>query len=208
MDVAAGSRIGILGGTFNPIHMGHMILAQGAIERFDLARVLFIPCAVPPHKSAVGLIDSGHRLAMVRAATEDDPRFDVLDLDIRRSGPSYAIDTVSELRELFPDTELCFIIGADMLLELHLWKDAYRLLELCTFLSFSRGDVGVSTLDPDRLNLAPPWPERLLGNSAEGRRVDLSSSELRHRVAEGLSIRYLVPAAVEMYIAEHGLYRN
>lgn len=208
MDTAAGARIGILGGTFNPIHTGHLILAQGALERFDLSKVLFIPCARPPHKEAAGLLPAEDRLAMVRLATEDDPRFDVLDLEIRRGGASYAIDTITELREMHPGAELCFIIGADMLLELHLWKDVRRLLELCTFLSFGRGDVRVPEVRPEDLHLPPPWPERLLRNAVAGRRVDISSSEIRHRIAEGLGIRYLVPVAVEMYIAEHRLYRQ
>jgi nicotinate-nucleotide adenylyltransferase len=115
---------------------------------------------------------------------------------------------MSELHEAKPEAELFFIVGADSLVELHFWKDVYRLLELCTFVPFMRPGVAPESLRPDNLKLEPPWPERLLENLTVGRGVDVSSSDIRYRVAEGMSIRYLVPPAVEMYIAEHGLYQG
>jgi len=198
-------RIGILGGTFNPIHVGHLMLAQGATERCDLAKVLFIPCAVPPHKKGP-LSSAEHRLAMIKAAIEGDLRFEACDMDIRRGGVSYAIDTLRELHREYPETELCFLLGSDSLPELHLWKDVYSLLKLCSFKVFARPGLSPNPIKPERLALAAPWPERLLRDVMNPPMADVSSSDIRHRVAEGLSIRYLVPQAVEMYIAEHGLY--
>jgi len=199
-------RIGVLGGTFNPVHNGHLILAQGALETLDLTRVLFIPCSMPPHKTASGLLSAEHRAAMLTAAIEDDFRFEFCDIELRRGGVSYAIDTMSELCAANPSASFYFIIGADALLELHMWKDIHKLLELCSFVTAPRPGVAVCSVKPDDLRLDPPWPERLLANIIKGRRIDISSSDVRYRVAEGMSIRYLVPHAVEMYIAEHGLY--
>jgi nicotinate-nucleotide adenylyltransferase len=199
-------RIGILGGTFNPVHIGHLILAQTAIETLELSRMLFIPCATPPHKSPSRLTPAKHRLAMLEMAVEGDPRFEVSDAEIRRGGISYTLDTVADLHKTCPDAELVFIIGADTLPELHLWKEVYTLLALCRIVAFARPGVRLGTLSAKDLHLDSPWPERLLKDIRIGRLIEISSSDVRHRIAEGLSIRYLVPAAVEMYIAEHGLY--
>lgn len=201
-------RLGILGGTFNPIHIGHLILAQSALEAFGLGSVLFVPCATPPHKSASDLIEGRHRLAMVERATEWNPFFDVSDMELQRAGMSYAIDTVRELGQRMPDTELFFIIGADTLRELHKWRNIDDLLALCRFVTFSRPGSELDGLRQADLKLAPPWPERLMKDVVAGRHLDISSSDVRYRIAEGLSIRYLVPPEVEMYIAEHGLYRR
>lgn len=206
MNESANMRVGILGGTFNPIHLGHLILAQTALEIHELERVILIPCNRPPHKRAASAVAAEHRLAMVRAAVECDPRFEVSDVEVRRGGISYAVDTVAELRTQWPGAELFFIIGTDTLRELHLWRDIYSVLALCTFLPFARPGVEVETIVPEKLQLDHPWPERLVSRISVGRSIEISSSDIRHRVAEGMSIRYLVPDAVEMYIAEHGLY--
>jgi len=206
MNSGAVNRIGILGGTFNPVHIGHLILAQSAVEAFDLAKVLFIPCAQPPHKEPAGLVTAEHRMAMLEAAIEGDLRFEVSDIEIKRGGTSYAIATVRQLLRIYPQSKLFFIIGSDTLPELHLWKDVNALLKLCTFVTFGRPGQNHRPLQPDDLHLDPPWPEQLLRNYQELRLVDVSSSDVRYRLAEGMSIRYLVPLSVEMYIAEHGLY--
>lgn len=206
MDSGEPLRIGILGGTFNPVHLGHLILAQDACELFELAKVLFVPCAQAPHKSATVLASSEHRLAMLQAAIEDDPRFEVSDLELQRGGISYSVDTVRELKSRQPHAELCFIIGSDSLAELHLWKDVETLLTLCRFMILSRPGTDDETGWRQVRRLPSPWPDRLLAQSRTGHRVEISSSNIRHRVAEGLSIRYLVPPAVEMYVVEHHLY--
>jgi len=206
MQTGSATRIGILGGTFNPIHLGHLILAQNALETHDLAKVLFIPCGTPPHKDAKALIPAEDRLAMVQAAIEGDPRFEALDLEIKRGGVSYAVDTVAQLRGLYPNAVLFFIIGSDTLPELHQWRSIYTLLSLCRFVAFGRPGFDAAGMSREALHLDSPWPERLLENVAVGRLIDISSSDIRHRLAEGMSVRYWVPREVEMYIAEHGLY--
>ncbi len=201
-------RIGLLGGTFNPVHSGHLSLAQSAFEGFDLDKVVFIPCRKPPHKDAAPLVSAEHRLAMLEMAIEDDIRFETSRVEIDRQGPSYSIDTVRSFAEEYPGQELFFIIGADTLPELHLWKDIGKLLEMCRFISFERPGTDTCSLTPEKIDLPDPWPEKLLKDLSKGMRFEISSSELRYRIAEGFSIKYLVPQPVEMYIAEHGLYRS
>lgn len=210
MQTGVTQRVGIFGGTFNPIHLGHLIVAQMALERFELGRVLFVPCASPPHKNGKGLAEGSHRLAMVQGAIEGDLHFDASDIEIQRGGRSYTIDTVRALREKMPASELSFIIGADTLPELHLWREIGALLGLVRFVTLARPGTDLAALraKPDLLRLPDPWPRRLLDDVAEGRQVDISSSDIRYRLAEGMSIRYLVPQAAEMYIAEHNLYRQ
>ncbi|MFC1452825.1 nicotinate-nucleotide adenylyltransferase [Verrucomicrobiota bacterium] len=208
MDLGEQNRIGILGGTFNPVHVGHLILAQCAFESLDLSRVLFVPCAVPPHKDPHPLLPARHRLAMIESAVEGDLRFEVTDIEIRREGVSYAIDTVSQLRKDHPDAALFFIIGSDTLRELRAWKRIDALLSLCTFATFARPGFDFGDMDVHSLGLSGPGAERLMRNITAGRQIEISSSDIRYRIAEGMSIRYLVPPSVEMYIIEHGLYRT
>lgn len=203
---AGRERLGILGGSFNPVHLGHLIVAQDALEKFELSRVLFMPCNRPPHKAAARLADSVHRLAMLAAALEEAPAFEVCDVEIERGGVSYTVDALRALRARYPAADLQFIIGSDTLRELYTWKDIYAVLELCTFVTLCRPGVDPAALTAAGLQLLPPWPERLLSNVATGRMVGISSSDIRHRVAEGLSIRYLVPPPVERYITERQLY--
>ncbi len=201
-------RLGVFGGTFNPVHLGHLIAAQDAADAFDLARVLFLPCDCPPHKTARQLAPAVHRVAMLEAALEGSLLFEVCDLEVRRGGTSYSIDTMRELARRYPGSELYFIIGSDTLLELHTWKSIGELLELCAFITLARPGAEVAPAAADRLRLPAPWPEKLLANLAAGHQVEISSSEIRYRVAEGLRIAYLTPPSVEMYIMEHRLYHN
>lgn len=206
MQIKSQERIGVLGGTFNPIHLGHLLLAQQALERCELNNVIFIPCSCPPHKSTAMLAPARHRLAMTRQALAHDLCFEASDMEVSRGGVSYAVDTVTELRKQHADAEVFFIIGSDSLKELYLWRNIESLLPLCHFVTFARPGHDVETITPESLHLQSPWPERLLENVVTGRLIDISSSDIRHRVAEGMAIRYLVPGPVEMYIAEHGLY--
>jgi len=183
-----------------------LILAQDALEAFDLATVLFVPCDHPPHKPAASLVSVEHRTAMLEAALTGSLPFEVCDLEIRRGGTTYSIDTVRALAKRYPEDELVFIIGSDTLPELHLWKDARELLRLCRFVTLARPGFDLKTMTAKSLNLEPDLAQALLANVAIGHQVDISASDIRHRVAEGMRIRYLVPDAVDMYIAEHRLY--
>lgn len=142
---------------------------------------------------------------MLECAIEGDPRFESCAVELDRGGVSYAVDTLTELTTMYPASELFFIIGDDTLLELHLWHRIYDLLALCRFVSFARqrDSVGI-----DEICLDAPWPERLVSDLSSPRRFEISASDIRHRVAEGMSIRYLVPDSVDMYITEHHLYQG
>lgn len=201
------TRIGILGGSFNPVHLGHLILAQDALEIFELAKVLFVPCDLSPHKSATALAAVEHRMAMLEAALSGTLSFELCDLEVQRGGTTYSIDTVRALRRRYPRNELFFIIGSDTLLELHLWKEINELMRLCQFATLLRPGFELKTTTAESLKLETASARKLLANVATGHPAAISSSDIRHRVAEGMSIRYLAPEAVEMYITEHRLYQ-
>lgn len=201
-------RLGVLGGTFNPVHLGHLIIAQDAMEHFELSRVLFIPCARPAHKPVTELVSASHRLAMIEHAIEGDLHFEVSDLEIRREGVSYTIDTMRRLAVEHPGVELCFIIGSDSLPELHLWREIEALLDLCRIVTIARPGVDIAALQAMDLRLGEPRQSLIRADIRSGHLVNVSSSDIRYRVAEGMRIRYLVPPGVEMYIAEHSLYRR
>lgn len=202
------NRIGVLGGTFNPVHMGHLIVAQDACEQFELSKVLLMPCACPPHKSGRDLLPAEHRIAMLEVAIEGDLRFEVSREEIDRDGVSYTIDTARSLKRLYRDAEIVFIIGSDSLMELYLWKDIGDLLELCRFVTMTRPGADYDELMKADLRLPVAWVRQLRDHIRVGHSASISSTDIRCRVAEGLSIRYLVHPAVEMYIAEHSLYRR
>ncbi len=201
-------RIGIVGGSFDPIHLGHLIIAQDALERLELDEVVFIPAAIPPHKQHLQQEDAEHRLNMLKLATEGDLRFSVSDVELRRGGVSYTYETVRALKNEHPDDDWILIVGSDTLVELHTWYKIDELLELCNVASFLR--PGESSVDGigKKIELSAEHKDQLLGNLIEAHLIEISSTEVRMRVAEGLGIHYLVPPEVEMYIYEHGLYRG
>jgi len=204
----AAKRIGMIGGSFDPLHLGHLIIAQDAVERLGLSKVVFIPAAIPPHKQDARQVNAEHRLNMLKRAVEADARFSVSEIEIQRGGLSYSVDTVRELKAVRPDVEWVLIIGSDTLVDLHNWYKIDELLELCEIATFCR--PGESNLEEigGKIRVAERHRQRLLENIVVAHRVEISSTEIRMRVAEGLSIRYLVPPEVEMYILEHGLYRG
>ncbi len=200
-------RIGVFGGSFNPVHMGHLIMAQDALELFELSRILFVPCAQPPHKT-VALAPAEHRLAMLQAALEGELRFEASDIELRRGGVSWSVETIRELRSVYPGAEITLMVGSDSLPDLHAWRDVHTLLQLCRVVTLARPGVDLDALGRMDLKLESPWSERLRAQIRVGHLVHISSTDIRYRVAEGMSIRYLVHPAVEMYVLEHRLYRK
>jgi nicotinate-nucleotide adenylyltransferase len=200
-------KIGILGGTFDPIHVGHLIIAETVRDEMGLDTVLFVPAATPPHKRGHAISDAADRLEMVRLAVENNPAFDVSDIEIRRGGVSYSIETVKDLEAAMgPGTEFFFIIGADTVPELATWKDIDELVQRCTFVVAARPGFRIEELLGTDLGLTPETSHRVLTHFVDAIRVDLASTELRARLAEGTSIRYLVPEPVQDYIQAKGLY--
>jgi len=201
------ARIGLLGGSFDPIHVGHLIVARSLAEQAPLDRVLLIPSPRPPHKTGRALTDAAHRLAMARAAVEDDPLFDVSDIELQRSGPSYTIDTIDAMRRrLGPGVALFWIIGADSLPELPTWHRVAELVQRVQFLTAARPDA----TSPDRDALASAVgaasAQKLLDHVYQTPLIQISATDIRRRVRAGLSIAYLTPPAVVSYIRTQGLY--
>ncbi|OVE74062.1 hypothetical protein BVX94_01925 [bacterium B17] len=207
MTVSMKERLGVLGGTFNPVHTGHLVLAQNAMETFDLSKVLFVPSELPPHKDHVEILSSNHRLEMLKDAVEDNMNFDISEVETARGDVSYTIDTVKSLMKKHPEAELFFIIGSDSLIELYSWRKIDELLDLCAFITIVRPGLDMEELLTRDLGLRADHQDKLRKNMVQGHLMDISSSDIRHRVAEGMSIKYLVPPCVEMYIAEHNLYK-
>ncbi len=201
-------QIGILGGTFNPVHIAHLFIGYAAAEAFNLQKVLMLPCTVSPFKvGAENMVSGADRLEMVQRAVAGDPVLRVCCLDLERGGVSYAIESVKALRAKFPAARFSFIIGGDSLRELHGWYKIDEMLGLCDIITVRRPGVELPVKGED-LPFAPEIRERLMDRVIQGRQCDVSSTEIRSRVAQGRSIRYLVPFAVEEYIRERGLYRG
>lgn len=184
-------KIGLIGGTFDPIHCGHLILARDAVEQLRLDELLFIPAAISPHKLAIAPAPANIRVEMLRGAIEGEPRFCLDTLELERPAPSYAVDTMEALRLREPDAEFVYLIGEDNVAKLPTW---HRFADLSKMVQFA-------VLDRTGLETAHPYP-------IVRRHIDISASEIRNRVARGESIRYLVPPAVEKIIRERQLYRE
>lgn len=198
-------RVGIMGGTFDPIHYGHLVTAEGARFTFGLDHVLFMPAGKPPHKKDVQLTDAEHRYMMTVLATLTNPHFEVSRLEIDRTGISYTIDTLRALRDQYgPETELFFITGADAIFEITSWKDSDRCLELAHFVAATRPGFSLDHLPAATRQWVARHQDRF--HILRVPAMAISSTEIRERVKEGNSIRYLVPESVEHYIRRQRLY--
>jgi nicotinate-nucleotide adenylyltransferase len=199
-------RVGIFGGTFDPIHVGHLVVAEDCAFQLGLDLVLFVPVGQPPHKRGRAITPADDRVRMVELAIADNPRFQLSRVDVDRPGPSYSVDTVAALlAELGPAARLFFIIGADSLADLPTWHQPERLVALCEIIAVNR--PGYPRFDLARLEPAIPGArERIHRIEVPG--LDIAASDLRQRIAEGRPIRYLVPEAVRRYLEEHQLYRS
>jgi nicotinate-nucleotide adenylyltransferase len=215
-------KLGILGGTFNPIHYGHLAAAEEVRERLKLDKILFIPSYLPPHKQEEDIPSAAQRFEMVRLATAGNPNFETSDIEIKRQGKSYTIDTIGTLRSTYQHAELNFITGIDTFLEIQTWKDWERLFTLCSFVVLSRPGYRFTNL----VKIAfMKQSEQELGKLDRGELAqtvvrsgalsvslemialyDISSTDIRRRVREGRSIKYHLPEAVEIYIIKNRLY--
>jgi nicotinate-nucleotide adenylyltransferase len=197
-------RVGILGGTFNPPHIGHLVCAQEAYRELELNRVLLIPARIPPHKPVEHEPGAHHRLELCRVAVAEDDRFEVSDLELRRDGPSYTVDTLEELSTEAPNNELFLIVGGDIAAGLPRWREPERVLELATLSIARRRGTARSSIDTALGRLRGGDRARFF----QMPRIGVSSTMVRRRVRSGQPIRYLVPDAVAAYIERHGLYVN
>lgn len=186
-------RIGIFGGTFNPPHLGHLLIAERAREAARLGKVLFVPAFQPPHKVGREIIPARHRLEMTKLAVKGNRFFSVSDIEIRKSGISYTVDTVRMLRAMMPEAEFSLILGSDSLAEYAGWKEPGEIRVMAQLLVYARA--------PEPENRLPVGVDLVRGPV-----IGISSTDIRGRVSRGESIRYLVPATVEHYIKKHRLY--
>ncbi len=190
-------RIGLYGGSFDPVHCGHLLVARAALEELALDRLVFIPAAQSPFKPGRVPAPDALRLRMLRTALAGEPRYRVDDVELRRGGVSYTVDTVRHFAQAHPNTTLCWLIGADHVPTLPQWSEADNLAQLVEFIVIPRpGEPAASLPAPWRLTYLKGWP------------LKVSSSEIRMRAARGLPIHHLVPAIAADIIAEEGLYRS
>lgn len=197
-------KLGVFGGTFDPIHLAHLIVAEQARDQLGLDKLILLPAAIPPHKQQREISDGKHRLEMTRLAAADNPAFEVSDLELRRKGLSYTAETLRLLHEEHPDDELFLLLGGDSLADLPNWYRPNEIRRLATLAVAARpgaaiqqpGDLPIISSDSDGKGV-------LVVNIPQ---MEISSTDIRQRIAVGRSIRYLVPAAVEAYIVAHGLY--
>lgn len=202
-----GVRLGVLGGTFDPIHIGHLVLAEQAREQLELKEVLFVPAGDPWRKAGKRITPAVDRRTMVELAIAGNPAFRCSSVEIDRPGPSYTADTLEALRSDRPDAELYFIVGEDALFDLPNWKDPVRIVSLAFIAAAERGpDSRLDKLGGEDLEaMVPGLSGRLV--RLEMPVIGVSATDLRGRVQRGASVRYLVPEAVQRYIEERGLYR-
>ncbi|MDO4289379.1 MAG: nicotinate-nucleotide adenylyltransferase [Eubacterium sp.] len=197
-------KIGLLGGTFNPIHLGHLLLAESARDQYGLDRVLFIPAGSNPFKETEREISRQARQEMVAMAIKDHPAFEMLTLELERPGRTYTIDTIRSIKRRYPQSALYFITGADIMFEVTQWKDAGELLSTVNFITTFRPGYSHRRLDNRIEELQKVYDAKIRKLCTS--EMDIASSDIRDRVRRGASIRYLVPEPVRRYIAEHGLY--
>ena len=196
--------IGVFGGTFDPIHLGHLTVAEEVRVKLGLAQLLFVPAGQPWLKADRLITTAAHRLEMLSLAIAGNHHFAISPIEVDRSGPSYTVDTIATLkRHLGEEAKLFFLLGSDALAELPQWKEPSRLIQMCQLVAFIRPGVALSSLE--WLESAIPGISQCI-SFVEVPQIDISATQIRNRVAQGASIRQLVPQAVERYILEQRLY--
>jgi len=197
-------KIGVLGGTFDPIHQGHLVIAEEVVTRLNLAEILFVPAGQPWLKMDYPISAAEHRVQMVRLAIAGKPGFKLSTMEIERAGPTYTVDTIAQLQvQLGAGAELFFILGWDNLNELPRWREPARLVKLCHLVAVPRPGYPLPDLNSLEAVIPGLTSSTIILDTPE---IDISASEIRNRVAQGLSISHLVPKPVDNYIREHRLY--
>lgn len=199
------SKIGIMGGTFNPIHKGHLTLAQSSYEQFHLDRILVIPNKLPTYKDTDELLDSRHRSRMVKLAIAPFPYMDFSDMELKRAGATYTADTLLELRRRYPDDTFYFILGGDSLLHLQEWRRYKDILTLAVILCAGRGDADTACLEQVKAELLRQVPEARI-YFLDTPDMDISSTALRDSLYTDAAMRQWIPEDVYQYIINHRLY--
>lgn len=199
-------RVGIMGGTFDPIHLGHLVTAEAVRSEFKLDKVVFVPSGKPPHKKGIQISDKEYRYLMTFLATAGNPYFEVSRTEIERTGQSYTIDTVKRIKDEMPaNGELFFITGADAILEILTWKNVKTLLELCSFVAATRPGYNLTELHEKLSVLSQNYLDKII--TLEVPAMAISSTDIRDRVKTGRTIKYLLPDAVEDFIHKNQLYQ-
>lgn len=203
------AKIGLFGGSFNPVHHGHLIIARCLAERIGLSRVIFLPCGCPPHKGETELIGAHHRGAMVKLAIKREPLFEYSAYDLNRPGPAYTIETIRHFQsELGASPELHWIIGADTLCELPLWYQVSELVDECQVVTAVRPGSSAEVWDDLATVFRPEQIARLRSGVYETPMIDISATDIRRRIAAGRSVTFLMSDPVADYIQKHNLYRD
>lgn len=201
-------RIGIMGGTFNPIHAGHLTLAEWVRDALKLDEVWFIPTGSPYMKDSRDILPGRERLRMVELAIQDNPFFKCLDMEVAREGQTYSYETLEQLKARYPEDMLYFITGADCLFAIDSWKNPERIFASCTLVAAVRGDVSLEEMTAKKKELEEKFYSREGIQLVPFLQLSVSSTQIRHRILQGNSIRYLVPDKVISYIEEKGYYRE
>lgn len=199
-------KVGIMGGTFDPIHYGHLILAQNALDTFSLDEILFVPSGTPWLKESTKVLSKNKRVSMTGMAIEDNPDFALSTIEIDREGNSYSYETVEELKRMQPKTDFYFIMGADSLLEIERWKHPDRLMAECTLLVAVRDDCDREGLEKQIIYLTDKYQADI--KILPANRIDISSTKIRRMIREGKSVRYMLPDQVIRFIQKNHLYRQ
>lgn len=197
-------RLGILGGSFDPVHLGHLVMADVCREQLKLDEVWFVPAGHPPHKTDRELAPAKNRSEMLEFALAGIPEFQISDIELKKDSTSFTVETLEQLAAEEPERELFLIIGADSLHDFPTWKEPARIAELARIVVVNRGRQDPPALEEIEEKLGPEVADRIRIVNIPG--IDISSTDIRHRIRSGHSIRFLVPKAVEAYVNEHELY--
>ncbi|HZH93494.1 MAG TPA: nicotinate-nucleotide adenylyltransferase [Tissierellaceae bacterium] len=198
--------IGLMGGTFNPIHLGHLLMGEYIREEWDLEKVIYIPSGNPPHKTEVDVLDSAYRLRLVELAVKDNPYFQMSDIEFSREGFSYTIDTIRQMSIEYPYERLYFIIGTDTLFELETWKNFQEIAKEIEFIMYGRSNHSEEDIQNKISGLRNDYGFRI--NRSKGPEIEISSTQIRDRVKRGLSVKYMIPDILIEEIRKESLFKG